>query len=407
MTAGPAPEPPERALAPARIAAVLAAASLPVFAREAIRRGNRRLFWTLLAAQQIKLGGAVVRYRIAYDVYDSAIDAERYHEAARGLARRFRAGSFQTGLRPLVGTNFAKFLTGVVYTVIGPSRLGAFLVFSWLGFWGLFLFDRAFALAVPQGRAGAYTRLVFFLPSLVYWPSAVGKDAWMQLSLGTGAFGGARALTGTSRRRLPLDALGILLAARMRPHVAAMLGASLATAYLVEGRRARGLFTAGFAGAVAFRANRYIQRWGIATDEGWTSALDQTSARTSRGGSAFTPPATRSPGWALLAAPTLLFRPHLGEAHNPQALASAAESALLLGLSVARVRWAAAAVRDRRTRPYAAGALTFTALFVAAYSGVANFGLLARQRAQALPFYLVLLSIPPPGSQRARRFARS
>ena len=62
----------------------------------------------------------------------------------------------------------------------------AFLVFSWLAFWGLFLFYRAFTIAVPEGRRRSYAHLVFFLPALLFWPSSIGKESWMIFALGIG-----------------------------------------------------------------------------------------------------------------------------------------------------------------------------------------------------------------------------
>jgi hypothetical protein len=47
-----------------------------------------------------------------------------------------------------------------------------------------------------------------------------------------------------------------------------------------------------------------------------------------------------------------------------------------------------------RRRPYIAFVLAYVAVFVFAFSSFANFGLLARQRLQVMPIFLVLLSIP-------------
>jgi hypothetical protein len=56
-----------------------------------------------------------------------------------------------------------------------------------------------------------------------------------------------------------------------------------------------------------------------------------------------------------------------------------------------------------RRRPYLAFAIAYAALFIVAFSAVANFGLLARERAQLLPLYLVLVSIPPRNDDDATR----
>ena len=47
-----------------------------------------------------------------------------------------------------------------------------------------------------------------------------------------------------------------------------------------------------------------------------------------------------------------------------------------------------------RTQPYVAFCLTYTLLFVVAFSSFANFGILTRQRVQVFPFVLVLLALP-------------
>jgi hypothetical protein len=70
------------------------------------------------------------------------------------------------------------------------------------------------------------------------------------------------------------------------------------------------------------------------------------------------------------------------------------ESAFLLLLTMKRLPWVWAAVKSWRRQPYVALAMTFAGVFVIAFASFPNFGLLARERVQLLPFYLVLLSIP-------------
>jgi hypothetical protein len=118
--------------------------------------------------------------------------------------------------------------------------------------------------------------------------------------------------------------------------------------------------------------------------------------RTSSGGSEFTPASVAdSPLNLPEAAITVLFRPFPTEAHNAQALASALEGAFLMLVVVLRFRWIAAALRSARTTPYLVFAITYTVLFVVGYSTFSNFGILARERVQLYPLFLVLLSVPP------------
>ncbi len=169
---------------------VIVALTVPALSRQAEREGDARVFVLLVGALFLKLLGSVVRHFVAFTVYGGVADAAGYHEWGVRIAERFHSGDFTTGLVSLTLTNFIRFLTGVVYTAIGPSQLGGFLLFSWFGFLGLFFFYRAFTIAVPEGRSRSYAKLLFFLPSLVYWPSSIGKEAWMMFGLGLALFCG-------------------------------------------------------------------------------------------------------------------------------------------------------------------------------------------------------------------------
>ena len=126
----------------------------------------------------------------------------------------------------------------MVYSLMGPSRLGGFLVYSFIGFWGLFLFHRAALHRAARRAANVATPLlVFFLPSLVFWPSSIGKEAVMMLSLGVCAYGAARILeraaAGAGSRSPPESDSGYMV----RPHVAVVVLAALAVAILFRRRR--------------------------------------------------------------------------------------------------------------------------------------------------------------------------
>jgi hypothetical protein len=88
---------------------------------------------------------------------------------------------------------------------------------------------------------------------------------------------------------------------------------------------------------------------------------------------------------------------------------TALESTLLLCLTLSRRRGVWQALRHPRRRPYVAFVAVYSLLFVFAFSSIANFGILARERIQVLPFFLVLLAIPArrrgpePAAQRPER----
>ena len=303
-----------------------------------------------------------------------------------------------------------------MYSIVGPTRLGGFLIFSWLGFLGLFLLYRAFVIAVPEGRSRTYARFVFFFPSMLFWPSSIGKEAWMILGIGMIAFGAARLLTDDLRRGIVSLVAGGWMVAVVRPHVAAMLGMAVVIAYLVKpmavGQRnelapiVKGVVLVLMAaGALLLvrQTDRFLHEAGV-REEGITGTLQQTSFRTQKGGSSFTPSVLESPERLPLAVVTVLFRPLLFEARNLQAILAALEGSVLMLWCVWRWRWIWSAIRSIRRQPYVAMAIAYVGVFVFGFSSIANFGLLARQRVQMLPFLFVLLAIPPrEGGEVAER----
>jgi hypothetical protein len=391
---------------------VLFGISLPVLARQAERERDRRLFWLLLLALLAKLIGALARDFVANEVYGGVADATGYHQEGVRLSSLFRSGIFATGLEELTGTGFIRLFTGIIYTFIGPTRLGGSLVYSWLAFCGLFLFYRAFVLAVPEGRTRSYAWLLFFLPSILFWPSGIGKEAWMIFTLGIAAFGAARLLTGRTWNGIFLAGLGLWMAGLVRLHVAGIFALALAVAYILRrpseeyGRRsplARGLALATvaiLAIVLLLRAESFLESTGLPPDQGITTALEEVSRQTGQGGSEIQPSVLRSPWRVPIAAFTVLFRPLPIEAHNAQALLAALEGTFLLALCVLRFRWIFAALHSFRRQAYVTLSVAYTAMFILAFSAIANLGILARQRVQMLPFFLVVLCVPSRGRRR-------
>jgi hypothetical protein len=394
---------------------ILFLATAPALSRQAARERDPRLVWLLLVALGLKLAGSLVRYYVAFKVYDGAVDAVLYHDMGTGIAERFRAGNFDTGLDSLTSTDFMMFITGLMYTVIGPNLYAGFLLFSWLAFWGLFYMYRAFTIAVPGGNHRSYARLLFFLPSMLYWPSSIGKEAWMLFTLGLAAYGVARILTGRTLRGLTIAGVALWLAALARPHVAGMAALGLAVAYMVGRTQRRRRATTSAMKMVAAAAlillsavllsqtTSFLKDQGLDPEDGVTSVLTQNTERTAKGGSSFAvPSAGISPVSLPAATVTIVFRPFLFEAHNAQALITALESMVLLVLTLSRGRLIGRAIRSFRRLPYVTFVVVYGVLFIMAFSSIANFGILARERTQLLPFFLVLLAVPGVRTGRRR-----
>lgn len=386
---------------------VLVSACLPLVLHLARKEEDRRVARLLPWAFGLKLASSLVRYAVAFGVYDGASDANTYHEAGEFLAPLYRHGEFSADLGKFIGVGFMKALTGVLYVVTGPTKVGGFLIYSVIGFWGLYLFYRAFCIACPEGDRWRYARLVFLLPSLLFWPSSIGKEAWMTLVLGLATFGAARILA-KKRGGFVLLALGLTGMAVVRPHVGAILMASLVAAYLLRrppaGRtlvspigKIAGVLVLGI--ALVLVVGQAKQLFGVKDQfdaEAVSAVLERTRSETSDAGSYFgSGPTNRSPSQFPAALLAVLFRPFPWEANNPLALVASLEGMLLLGLFIACWRRVVGAVRSVLRTPYVVLCLCYSVLFVYGFSSFANFGILTRQRVQLFPFILVLLALPP------------
>lgn len=385
------------------VASVLFLITLPLARRVAEAESDPWFVRLILIALAVKLLGSLVRYWVAFNLYDGSADASMYLRTGQDVAEYYRQGIFSVadGVGG-AGTVFLRKLTGAVLAVIGPTRIGAFIVFSWMGFWGLYFFFRAFRLAVPHGDLRRYALLVFFMPSLVFWPSSVGKEAWMLLTLGLAAYGAARVLTRQHGGYL-LAGLGLAGGAAVRPHMSALLMAGVAAAYLL--RRSSGsalspvtrVLGAGVVLVALLLTVQAAERRFDVEGEGLAGAeeaIDHAAERTSKGGSEFDTERPTSitdiPGAAF----AVLFRPLPHEAHNGQALVTSFEGLFLLGLCVVSWRRLAKVPGEVWRNPYVALAAVYTLLFILAFSSFGNFGILARQRSQLFPLALVLLALP-------------
>lgn len=379
--------------------------TLPLARHVASVEDDPALAKIIMWALTLKLLAAVVRYLVAFEVYGGSADAAVYIREGGLYAEQIRAGDFAydgtTG--GSAGTHFMRQVTGFVFALTGTTAIGGFLVFSWFSFWGLYLFYRAFRIGVPYGQHRRYALLLFFLPSLLYWPSSIGKEAWMLLTLGLGAYGAARLLT-SRRGGYLLLALGLAGSAIVRPHLTVLLGAGVAASFILRRSRKGSVLAilAKIGGIVAiavamnFAIGAAEQHFDV-EGEGLTGAeevLDRTADQTNQGGSEFDAERPASLTDLPSAIFSVLFRPLPHEAHNLQALATSFEGLFLLGL------FATAWPRLRRlprtvfTTPYIAFATTYALLFMLVFSSFGNFGILARQRAQLFPLVLVLLALP-------------
>lgn len=395
---------------------VLTAVAVPLFSRIARRDGDPWLFKVLMAGLMVKFAGSMARFFMIFVMYDGSGDAGRYHEAGVTFANRLRDGvpihpiPIMSGF-PVETQRIADFVGGL-YTVTGPSAYAGFLVFAFICFMGQVLIIRGFRVAVPEGDHRRFTVLMLFVPSLVFWPSSIGKEALMIGCLGLIAYGGALLLAPKPRAiGAAYFVGGALLVLLLRPHVAAMAIGALALAMAVgvlggfrsdttkrpstRGRVVR------FAALVAVvilavaASTRLGQTFDETDDEGGTlSSLEGTASQTSRGGSEFDPMAINGPSRLPAGMVTVFFRPFPWEAGNLNGLIAGSEGLLLLVLFAVSWRRLLSLPRMALRRPFLVFSLSYVVLFSIGFSFIANFGILARQRVQALVVLLMVLALP-------------
>lgn len=383
---------------------VLAMLSIPLLARARRTEPDPwvgRLFTFGLLAMVF---AGFVHFFVDFGFYGGVADARNYSTAGAALATQFWQGDFAPRLDvPLVGIGFVNLLTGIIYALIGPTIIGGYLFYSWLGFWGLYFCYRAFRTAMPGADHRRYALLVLFLPSLVFWSSGIGKGAWMTLCIGLALLGAARLLSSTPRSMLPLLA-GLGGTALVRPHITALLAVALLAGVLARRTvnatllspitRVMTIGVVVAISAVAFSGVASFLKLDTLSVDSVTQQLDETRYKTSDiGGSTFTAHAVNSPADLPGALVTVLFRPFPWEAKNLVILVSSVEGLLLVGfIALSWRRWRQVP-RLLRRYPYLMLALMAILLFVIAFSTLGNFGLLVRERVMIFPLVLVPLCL--------------
>ena len=367
----------------------------------------------LMGAAVLKIViGAILRYVTAQAFYGGLADAAVYDNAGAVLAPQFRRGIFHD-LGKISGTRFIEILSGIVQAVIGESRMGNFFVFSFMGFLGLCLLYVAFSEAVPDGNRTLFRRLLFLTPSIWYWPSGIGKEAFILMCLGAMAFGAVRLLDGRVSGAV-VGGLGLWGAAIVRPHFALLFLAGVLASLIPLQRRGQAprgghtivrlmvpvlLLLAGL--LVLNRLEAFFHLDSIDANAA-EQVLSDVNDRTSQGGSEISGgSSTISPVGLLANAATVLARPFPWEQGGVQGVASGLESTVVLGvIGVTITRHRRSIVRSLRLR-LPRLVLVYSLAFAAAFGSINNFGILVRQRSLFWPYLFVFICAGAAGGVRA------
>jgi hypothetical protein len=358
----------------------------------------------LVIAMVFKLFATYMRYQVFQGGGDAANYDQYGRQYVRGVAR---------ALPDLHKTNFIEWLTGIVYTWFGVDIIVGFFVFGLVAFVGSYLWYRATVVGVPFIDKRLYFLLVFFAPSVAFWPASIGKEAIMEFALGLAALGVARVLTGRFLRGFLVAAPGGYLLWLVRPHLLAFVTLAAGTAYIVGRAPRRGSDTGvsvfrplgmiAIAFLAVFAATQMASLLGMngLSLKSINQELADVNGSTSQEGSKFN---TGSSNLTPLSVPeglvTVLVRPFPFEVENKNQLIASAECALLVLFAIHRRRSLKLSLTRARATPYLFFCWTFVLVYATAFSSVANMGLLTRQRSLVLPAIYVLITIDPIRAER-------
>ena len=351
-----------------------------------------------------KVFGSAARYWVLEVQYGGVGDAVGYHNRGLEMADVWRSGAIPPipeGLASL-GTRFMGWVTGLLYVPFKPSLLGGFFIYAILALIGQFLFYAAFRRWAPEKTHFRYLLLILFWPTIVYWPSSIGKEAFLMLFLGICMYAISRLFQNFGFPWLIVFGAGAGVIFVVREHVTALLGLSLVGTMIAvkatsgfAGRRL--LLVMVLVGGLVPVAAGVSARFGVSFEDsvsaedfdGLQADLERT---TGQGGSAVTGGVVSTPIDLPAGILKVLYRPLPNEASNMQMLIASFEGTALLLLTLWTLpRWWPELLKARRS-PIVLYSAIYTLGFVIAWSWILNLGILARQRSLVVPFVLIIFA---------------
>lgn len=291
------------------------------------------------------------------------------------------------------GTWYTRMVAWAVFQVIGPSFHGGKVLFSFIGFSGLYAVYRAGARFMRSENPWLLA-LICLAPTGLFWSSTLGKDPLCLLGVGLYCYGSMAWLDGFKSRYLFPIVIGGVIATTVRSYFAPIMGIPLAVAFLLQSKRPllRFLLIPG----VLFGVQNSLEQFQARIRVDSFDSFVQYQARVAKdwqGGSSFVLPTIDSPIKLVLVAPlalaTALFRPTIFEAHNAFSLAAALDNTILFVIFIY-------ALRRSRIRELMQSEVVWMCSFVVMWGvlygvGTGNLGAISRFKIQVLPIFITLL----------------
>ena len=363
----------------------------------------------LLLALAAKIIGSLVRLWTGLELFGFS-DVNRYHRAGQFIGNQIRNLEIGAAVSQVqLGTAYMDFYAGVIYSIIGPTLFGAYLVYGLLSFLGSYFFYRAFRVAFPDGRYRLYGLLVFFFPALLYWPNGIGKDSMMILFIGIAAYGSAILLARGWRHGMVPLTIGLVSTATLRPEVTLMLAVGLGAALFLRklGPHKSSIITRGIIliagiGVMSIIIPSMMRDMGHGLEEVSLDGVIKfyefqqgTTGDPTEGDAFFKQTPINDPLFVPMAFVTAFFRPFPWEAHRLAALIEALNGVLIMGLIVWRAPILGRAILGARSSPYVIFIVVFVVLLVFAMANFSNFGTFSRYRTMLFPLFFMLFAFAP------------
>jgi hypothetical protein len=344
-----------------------------------------------------RLAAAGVFIWVGFFYYNAAVDGFHYWTVGCRRMMDFSAQGWAAFPPPYTSTNLIPSICGIIMLVTGDALPTLSVIFAFAALWGGYFFYRAFCVAFPQGNRGLYGLLVVLMPSILFWSSAIGKDALEQLFIGISAYGFARMVRHLDFSAILISVGGIAGTAVVRPHMGGMLAISMLVPFVFSKTKGGWIAVSikilclPLLVASTYMLVKQAQNFVGAENgdiKGSIQVLEGRNINTRLGGSKFNQ--SESGTGRAIEGVFLPFRPFPWEVHSLMSALAALEG-LGLGFWVWRKRREFWALLRKWHEPYIGFilvfALQFSIIFAAATS---NFGILVRQRIMLLPILLML-----------------
>lgn len=367
--------------------------------------GDHFLAQVMLIGFLVKIAGVSALMATVVHVYDSVGDVFYYYFTAASIADKHALTGHWTILQPYWSTNFIVMLTSWMMYVIGKSFQSLMVVYALFSYWGQYLFYRSFCIGFPNQDRRTAALFMFFLPSVVFWTSTIGKDAIVFFCIGLCCYGFARMSQAHDPSALLIVLVSLGGVMLVRPHVAGMLAISMGGAYLVTRNSGGSLGVAVKCIGVPTLLLASVYFVNQASSFMELKDVGGTGKRLERAGQVNLQVEGTKMGssltFRLLAAPFLLFRPFPWEVRNPQMAICSIEGFTLMIFFWKRRKAVLPTMQRCRESPFFLFSWIYLVEFSFLFAGaMTNFGLLARERDMLIPVaVMTFLSVPGPQKQ--------